>query len=61
VYDISDLVPLYIDLNWDVVSPPTPSCGSPIFNFKIVNSTLGGSIDPNIFTIVKNLADPNEV
>jgi hypothetical protein len=61
IYDISDLVPLHINLDWTVVNPPTPSCSPPFFNFKIVNSTLGGSIDPNIFTIVTNAVNPSDV
>ncbi|TNV75036.1 hypothetical protein FGO68_gene6423 [Halteria grandinella] len=51
-YDISDLVPTYVDLNWQVVSPPTPSCGEINFMFKMFNNTPGGVVDTNIFSIV---------
>ena len=51
-YDISDLVPLYVNLNWQVTSPPTPSCGPVFFIFKLLNATAGGVVDTSIFSIV---------
>ena len=36
-YDLSDLVPLYIDLNWNVENPSTPSCGPINFVFTLFN------------------------
>ena len=51
-YDISDLVPLYVDLNWQVVNPPTPSCGNVYFIFKLLNATAGGAVDSTVFSIV---------
>jgi hypothetical protein len=32
-YDISDLVPLYVNLNWQTINPSTPSCGPVFFIF----------------------------
>jgi hypothetical protein len=51
IYDISEWAPKYIDLNWEVTNS-TPSCGSLYQIFTIVNSTTGGPIDPNIYSIV---------
>lgn len=55
-YDISDLVPLYIDLNWAVVNQPTPSCGPIFFQFKMVNATTGGNVDTSVYTLVNTTA-----
>jgi hypothetical protein len=51
-YDISDLVPLFVDLDWNVVSPPTPSCGNVFFVFTLLNATLNGVVDTSVFSIV---------
>ena len=51
VYDISEWSPKFVDLNW-VVANATPSCGSVYQIFYMLNSTNGGPIDPDIFSIV---------
>lgn len=51
-YDISDLVPTFIDLNWEVVNPSTPSCGPINFVFRMVNHTTGGNVDTNVYSII---------
>lgn len=51
-FDISDLVPLYVDLDWQVVNPPTTFCGEIYFVFKLVNATTLGNVDTSIFTVV---------
>lgn len=56
-YDISDLVPTYIDLNWQVLNPPTQSCGEIYFVFKMVNNT-GGVVDTSVFSIVNTTSGP---
>lgn len=50
-YDISDLVPLLVDLNWEVVNPPTPSCGPIHFKYTLLNATAGGVVDTSVFSI----------
>lgn len=51
-YDISDLVPMYVDLNWDVVNSPMTSCTPIYFNFKMLNNTAGGVVDTSVFSII---------
>ena len=57
IYDISLWDPMYIDLGW-LVSNFTPSCGSLYFNFKLLNGTNLGPIEPNIFSIVNTTSGP---
>jgi hypothetical protein len=52
VYDISDLVPLYINLSWSVVSSPRAACNADNFTFQLFNQTTGGPVDTTIFSIV---------
>lgn len=52
LYDISDLVPLFIDLNWEVVNPPTPSCSPNFFQFRMLNATDGGPVDTKVYSLV---------
>jgi hypothetical protein len=51
-YDISDLVPLFVNLNWQTINPPTPSCGPNFFIFQMFNATTGGSVDISVFSLV---------
>ena len=51
-YDLSDLVPLLINLNWTVANPPTHYCTPPYFIFTMVNATTGGAVDTSVFSIV---------
>ena len=37
IYDLADSNPLYIDLNWNVENPSTPSCGPINFVFTLFN------------------------
>lgn len=60
-YDISDLVPLYVDLDWQVISPPTPSCGPINFIFTLLNATAGGVVDTSIFSIVNQSSGVQQI
>jgi hypothetical protein len=53
-YDISDLVPLFIDLDWlvDKVTLASNACLEVNFIFRMVNHTSGGNVDTSIFSIV---------
>jgi hypothetical protein len=49
---------MFIDLNW-LVSNMTPSCGSLYFNFKMINGSNLGAIEPNIFSVENTTSGPN--
>jgi hypothetical protein len=58
VYDLSLWEPMYINLDWSVANT-TESCGALYFNFKLVNATTLGTIEPNIFSIVNTTSGPD--
>ncbi len=60
-YDISDTTPLYVDLNWDVVNPPTTSCGPIHFKFTLLNATAGGVVDTSIFSIINTTSGVQQI
>jgi hypothetical protein len=49
---------MFIDLNW-LVSNMTPSCGSLYFNFKMINGSNLGEIEPNIFSVENTTSGPD--
>ncbi len=57
VYDLSMWEPMYINLDWAVANT-TALCGALYFNFKLINATTLGPIEPNIFSIVNTTSGP---
>jgi len=51
VYDLSRWEPMFIDLDWQVAET-TDSCGEIYFDFRLLNATTLGPVEPNIFSIV---------
>jgi hypothetical protein len=52
VYDLSDLAPLYINLDWQVAAGALNiSCGPANFVFKVLNGTTGAAADSAVFTL----------
>jgi hypothetical protein len=51
IYDLSDLQPMYIDLDW-IVTYTNPFCAPIYYKFKLLNATTLGEIDPGVFSVV---------
>ena len=50
--------PMFINLDW-TVDNDIEACGAIYFNFRFVNATNLGPIEPNIFSIVNTTSGPD--